>query len=433
MERPVPRARQIVAAVIGNALEWYDFSVYGFLAAIMARLFFPASSEYISLLVYLATFGVGFFMRPVGAIVLGLYADRHGRKAAMQLVMLMMTAGIAMVAFAPPYAAIGLAAPLLMVLARLLQGFATGGEFACATSFLVETAPVARRGVYGSLQMVGQGLSALGGALAGALVTRGLAPDQIDAWGWRVPFLVGLLIAPVGIYIRRYLQETDEFKAVPAETRRRVGIGALLREHPQAVAASFGLVVCGTTAFYIVLLYMPTYANKQLALPLGDAFLAQVAAIAWLIALTPLFGALTDRIGRRPVMIGATIAYLLLPYPLLHWVQAAPSVDRFLVMQLVLCTAVAGHFGAISTALADQFPTAVRSTGMAIAYNFAVMLFGGFAPAIVTWLIKATDTPLAPAFYAMFGAAVGLAAALTMIEGLKRPPLVLAASAGKSA
>jgi MFS family permease len=230
MKSHAPRTRQIVAAVIGNALEWYDFVVFGFVSVVISRLFFPASSEYARLLLTFATFGVGFFMRPVGAIALGLYADRVGRKAAMQLVIFLMTIAVAIVAFAPTYDSIGLGAPLLIVLARLLQGFATGGEFSSATSFLVEIAPAGRRGYFGSLQMVGQGLSAFLGALAGALVTRGLSPDQLDAWGWRIPFLAGLLIGPVGLYIRRHLAETDEFLAVLKDAAAPVRIGVLLRQ-----------------------------------------------------------------------------------------------------------------------------------------------------------------------------------------------------------
>ena len=197
MTQRQPRTRQIIAAVIGNALEWYDFVVYGFFTVIISRLFFPAQSEYASLLLTMATFGVGFFMRPVGGIGLGVYADRRGRKAALQLIIGLMTLSMAIIACAPPYAAIGIAAPLLVVLARLLQGFATGGEFASATAFLVESAPAPRRGFYGSLQMVGQSVAALGGAIAGALVTYTLTPAQIDSWGWRLPFLFGLIIGPV--------------------------------------------------------------------------------------------------------------------------------------------------------------------------------------------------------------------------------------------
>jgi MFS family permease len=420
-----PRTSQIVAAVIGNALEWYDFVVYGFLTVIIARLFFPAQNEYASLLLTMATFGVGFFMRPVGGIVIGLYADRKGRKAALQLIIGLMTLAMAMIAFAPPYAAIGIAAPLLMLLARLLQGFATGGEFASATTFLVESAPSHRRGFYGSLQMVGQSLAALCGAVAGTLITRGLAPEQIDAWGWRLPFLFGLIIGPVGLYIRSYLHETDAF----LESRRagavRNPLRTVLAQNGRGLAVTFGLVICGTISYYVVLVYMPTFAKTQLGMPLTDAFVAQVIGLICLTVTIPLCGALCDRVGRRPLLLAATVAYFVLLYPLFVWVYASPSFGRLAFMQGILCTLVGVYFGPISTAIAEQFPTGVRSTGLAIAYNFAVMLFGGFAQFIVTWLIRETGSPLAPAYYVMFGAVVGFVASLFLVERFRdtRMPL----------
>lgn len=416
MAQQKSRNTQIAAAVIGNALEWYDFVVYGFLTVIISRLFFPAESEYASLLLTMATFGVGFFMRPVGGILIGLYADRKGRKAALQLIIGLMTLSMAIIAFAPPYAAIGIAAPLLMVFARLLQGFATGGEFASATSFLVEMAPPGRRGFYGSLQMVGQSLAALSGAIAGALVTRGLAPEQIDSWGWRLPFIFGLLIGPVGIYIRKYLDETDAF----LESRKAAtGSGAdkfSLIRNARSIAVSFGLVICGTISFYVVLVYMPTFAKTQLGIPLADAFVAQVIGLICLTLVTPLSGTLSDSIGRKPILMAAAIAYFVLLYPLFDWVHSAPSLMRLTLMQAVLCSMVGVYFGAISTALAEQFPTRVRSTGLAIGYNFAVMLFGGFAQFIVTWLIRETGSPIAPAYYVMFGAVVGFVASLFVVD-----------------
>ncbi len=426
----LPRIRQILAAVVGNALEWYDFSIFGFLSVVIARLFFPSSSETAGLLLTFATFGVGFFMRPVGAIAIGLYADRKGRKAALQLVILLMTIAVALVVCTPTYATIGIGAPLLIVLARLLQGFAAGGEFSSATSFLVESGPPAQRGYYGSLQMVGQGVSALLGALAGTLVTRALAPEQLDAWGWRLPFAVGLLVGPVGLYIRRHVEETPEFLKIAQQTTNRVRIGALLREHTRAVIASFLLIVCTTTCFYVVLLYMPAYAKTQLGLPLGEAFTAQIIALAWLVLLTPLFGYLSDIVGRRPIIVVGAIGYFLLPYPLFSMALAQPGFYRLLALQVSMCTVVAMLFGVMSTALAEQFPTAVRSTGMGIAYNFAVMIFGGFAPVIVTWLIQASGSPVAPSFYIMFGALAGLASSFLLVEPA---PATLGAGAEASA
>lgn len=405
------KRRQIFAAVVGNALEWYDFVVYGFMTAIISRLFFPTDSEYASLLAAMATFGVGFFMRPVGGILIGMYADRKGRKAALQLIILLMTISIAMIAFAPTHAAIGAAAPVLIVAARLLQGAATGGEFASATAFLIESAPPGRRGLFGSLQMVGQSVAALGGAAAGMLVTQALSPQQLDSWGWRVPFLVGLLIGPVGLWMRRHLDETEAFLQAAGEASVPVGLRAVLRDHMREVLVCFGLVLSSTIMFYVVLVYMPTYAKTQLHMPLGDAFAAQVTGLICLTVLIPFFGLLSDRIGRRPVLMLAALLYLVLPWPLLAWVLDDPTPARLTAMQVTLCSAIAVGFGAISTALAEQFPVRQRSTGLALAYNFAVMLFGGFAQLIVTWLIAVTGTPIAPAYYVMFGAAVGLAAA----------------------
>ena len=401
---------QIVAAVIGNALEWYDFVVYGFLTVIIARLFFPAQNEYASLLLTMATFGVGFFMRPVGGIVLGMYADRKGRKAALQLIIALMTLSMAMIAFAPPYAAIGVAAPLLILLARLLQGFATGGEFASATSFLVESAPAHRRGFYGSLQMVGQSLAALSGAVAGTLITRGLAPEAIDAWGWRLPFLFGLIIGPVGLYIRRYLAETEAFIEARRERAVLNPLRTVVTQHSRGLAVTFGLVICGTISYYVVLVYMPTFAKTQLGMSMSDAFTAQIFGLICLTVTIPLCGALSDRIGRKPILMAATVAYFLLLYPMFAWIHAQPGLLRLAIMQGVLCSLVGVLFGPISTAIAEQFPTGVRSTGLAVAYNFAVMLFGGFAQFIVTWLIRETGSPLAPAYYVMFGAVVGFVA-----------------------
>ena len=420
MQTTTVKNRQILAAVIGNALEWYDFVVYGFLTVIISRLFFPSDSEYSSLLLAMATFGVGFFMRPVGGILIGMYADRKGRKSALQLIILLMTLAMAMIAFAPTQAAVGAAAPIAIVLARLLQGMATGGEFASATAFLVESAPAGRRGFYGSLQMVGQSIAALAGASAGMLITQGLSPEQLDSWGWRLPFMFGLLIGPVGLWIRRHLDETEAFMqataAEHAEPDQLVGFKALWREHKRDVLVCFGLVLSSTIMYYVVLIYMPTYAKTQLNIPLKDAFMAQVAGLLCLTAGTPVFGMLSDRIGRRPVMLLASVLYFVLPYPLFSWLQAEPVLLRLAIMQVILCSAIAIGFGAISTVLAEQFPVRMRSTGLALAYNFAVMLFGGFAQLIVTWLIGVTGTPLAPAYYVMFGAVAGFAAAWFITE-----------------
>ena len=411
-----PKPVEIAAAVIGNALEWYDFIVFGFFTVVISRLFFPSDSQYASLLLTTATFGVGFFMRPVGGIFLGIYADRRGRKAALLMVITLMTVAIAMIAFAPTYAAIGVGAPLIMVVARLLQGFSAGGEFASATAFLIESAPAGRRGLYGSWQMVGQGLAVLLGAILGTLLTRSLTPETLGSWGWRIPFLFGLIIGPVGLYIRRNLDETSAFLQSNRSSAGQPDTATVLMSHVKEMLACLGMVVSGTISFYVILIYIPTFARTQLHLPLDQAFLAQSIGLACEVVLIPICGVLSDFIGRKPVMITALVLNLLVTNPLFSWVSASPSFGALLTMQIILCGLFGVFNGPISTALAEQFPTRVRSTALAIAYNIAVMLFGGFAQFFVTWLIQATGTPIAPAYYLMFGAAVGLLAAFFLKE-----------------
>jgi MFS transporter, MHS family, proline/betaine transporter len=431
--KPTPKPLQVAAAVIGNALEWYDFIVFGFMTIVISRLFFPAESQYASLLLTTATFGVGFFMRPVGGILLGIYADHKGRKAALLLIIVLMTAAIAMIGFAPTYAAVGVGAPLTIVTARLLQGFATGGEFASATTFLIESAPPHRRGFYGSWQMVGQGLAVLLGALLGALVTRNFGPEALDSWGWRVPFLFGLVIGPVGLFIRRHLEETDAFlEAREAATANR-GYRVTLSGYIKETLVCMGIITSATISFYVVLLYMPTFARTQLHLPLDDAFIAQAIGLACLIVLAPLSGALSDRIGRKPIMIGALISYLALTYPLFHWLFDNPSFGNLAIVQVTLCSLLGIFFGPMSTAVAEQFAVRARSTGLGIAYNSAVMIFGGFAQFFVTWLIKATGSPIAPSFYVLFGATIGLAAAFFLVDRARDSRLAVVEAVAPSA
>ena len=421
-----PKAVQVAAAVVGNALEWYDFIVFGFFAVVIAKLFFPTSSQYASLLLTTATFGVGFFMRPVGGVVLGVYADRKGRKAALLLVVGLMTIAIALIGFAPTYATIGVAAPLIIVIARLLQGFSAGGEFASATSFLIETAPAGRRGFYGSWQMVGQGLAVLIGALLGTFLTRALTPDQLDGWGWRVPFLFGLIIGPLGLYIRRHLEETTAFIQAAQKQHARPALGAAVVAHTKETLVTIGIVIAGTISFYVILLYMPTFARIQLHLRLDQAFFAQAVSLACMIVLIPIFGALSDVVGRKPITIAALLLILVLAYPLFSWLNQSPSLQSLMVTQIALCSVVGVFFGPLSTVLAEQFPAHIRSTGLAIGYNLAVMVFGGFAQFFVTWLIQVTGSPVAPAFYVMFGAAAGLLAAFFLKERARIADLSIA-------
>lgn len=401
--------RAVAAAVIGNALEWYDFTVFSFMAVVIADLFFPTTNEYSSLLLTTATFGVAFFMRPIGGIVLGLYADRAGRKAALSLVILLMTLGIFLLAAAPPYAAIGVGAPLLIVFGRLLQGFSAGGEFGSATALLIEAAPFSKRGFYGSWQMASQAAALLIGAIVGAVVTHGLSTDALHAWGWRVPFMLGLIIGPIGLYIRRHLADSEAFLHAQ-ESARRATLAYVFIKHGREVLCGLGSVIALTVTVYVLISYLPTFAVKQLKLPYAESFYAVILGNLLLMVLSPVAGAWSDRVGRRGLSLWSLGLTLALIYPLFVWLDAAPSIARLVLVQAILSVTLAGYYGPFGAMIAELFPANVRSTGLSLAYNVAVMLFGGFGQFIVTWLIKATGSPLAPTYYVMGGLAVSFVA-----------------------
>ncbi|CAJ0791427.1 Proline/betaine transporter [Ralstonia mannitolilytica] len=404
---PPPAWRLIAAASIGNALEWFDLVVYGFFAVTIAKLFFPAGNDTVSLLLTLGTFGVSFFMRPLGAVVLGVYADRAGRKAALTLSILLMMAGTLLIAVMPTYASIGVLAPVGIVLARMIQGFSAGGEFGSATAFLAEHG-AHRRGFFSSWQASSQGLTTLLAAIFGAVLTSALTPGQMLSWGWRVPFFFGLLIGPVAFYIRRHIDETPEFLA--ALTTQRP-LADTFTHQKERLTLAIGAVVVGTVATYLIL-YMPTYAVKQLGIPASAAFSATIATGITQMIGAPIFGHWSDRIGRTGIMIGAATLFLLLAYPAFAVLAAHPRFGVLIGMQLFLGTIVSAYFGALPALLTELFPTQTRTTGMSLGYNIAATVFGGFAPFIVTWLIGATGSPLAPSFYLTAAAAASIVALL---------------------
>lgn len=397
--------RIVVAASIGNALEWFDLVVYGFFAVIISKLFFPAGNDTVSLLVTLGTFGVSFFMRPLGAIVLGAYADRAGRKAALTLSILLMMAGTLIIAILPVYATIGLAAPLILVLARLMQGFSAGGEFGSATAFLAEHVP-GRRGFFASWQIASQGLTTLLAALFGVVLTGKLSPEQMMSWGWRVPFFFGLLIGPVAWYIRTRLDETPEFLAAETTT---TPLRDTFASHKLRLVIAIGLVVLGTVSTYLVL-FMPTYGVKQLGLSPSVSFAAILLVGAIQLVFAPVVGHVSDRRGRTGIMLVSAVLLLVLIYPAFAYLVAHPTFETLIAIQIVFAFLMTGYFGALPGLLSEIFPVATRTTGMSLAYNIAVTVFGGFGPFIIAWLISATGTKTAPSFYMMFAAVISLVA-----------------------
>jgi len=399
--------RVIAAASIGNALEWFDLVVYGFFAVTIATLFFPAESDTVSLLMTLGTFGVSFFMRPLGAVVLGVYADKAGRKAALTLSILLMMVGTLMIAVMPTYASIGVLAPVGIVIARMIQGFSAGGEFGSATAFLAEHG-ASRRGFFSSWQASSQGLTTVLAACFGAFLTSALTAEQMLDWGWRIPFFFGLLIGPVAFYIRRNIDETPEFLAT--ETSQRP-LSDTFSNQPERLLLAIGAVVVGTVASYLIL-YMPTYAVKQLGIPPSAAFAATIATGVVQMIGAPIFGHWSDRVGRTGIMLGAALLFLVLAYPAYALLAAYPTFGMMIGVQLCIGAIISAYFGVLPALLTELFPTATRTTGMSLGYNIAATLFGGFAPFIVTGLISVTGNPLAPSFYLSAAAAISVATLL---------------------
>ena len=397
--------RAVVAASIGNALEWFDFVIYGFFASTIAKLFFPVGDEKISLLLALATFGVTFFMRPLGAIVLGSFADRYGRKAALVLTMMAMMVGTAIIAFAPTYTSIGIFATVLIVLARLIQGFSAGGEFGSATAFLAEQNPQ-RRGFYASWQFASQAVTTILATGFGAAMTGLLSQDQLEAWGWRLPFFAGLLIGPVGYYIRRHLDETSEFKSSDIS---HSPLRETFTDSRKMLAIALGAVILCTVAMYTIL-FMPIYATRQLGLSASGSYLATLITGAIQLVLLPVFGAWSDKVGRTPVAIVSAVILTLAAYPLFVWLASSPTLQTLIIVQAVMGVLMAGYMGSLPAFMSELFPTRLRTTGLSISYAFGVALFGGFAPFINAWLIQITGSNVAPSFYLTSAGIVSLVA-----------------------
>ncbi|UIF90717.1 MFS transporter [Cupriavidus sp. UYPR2.512] len=405
--QPSQRRRAIIATVIGNGLEWFDFTVYSFFAVIIARLFFPTGDDLSSLLLAVATFGVGFFMRPVGGIVLGIYADRVGRKAALSLTILLMALGTTLIGMAPTYDQVGIFAPLLIVVARLMQGFSAGGEMGGATAFLTEYAPARQRAYYSSWIQASIGVAVLLGAAVGTFVTSSLSTEALNSWGWRLPFLLGIVIGPVGYYIRHHLDETPTFR--DNAERADSPLKEIVQAYPGETLASFSMVILWTVCTYVLLFYMPTYAVKVLKVPQADGFIAGMAGGSAIMVFAPLVGLLADRIGRRVLLSGSALLILVLAWPMFAYINHTPGLASLLVFQLVFGVLIATYTGPILAAFSELFPARVLSTGLSVAYNFAVTIFGGFASFIITWLIATTGSSMAPAIYVMIAAAISLA------------------------
>lgn len=386
---PAPRAQQrkaILAGISGYVLEWFDFGVYGFLAPIIARNFFPSTNEYASLLASFAVFGVGFVARPIGSLVLGRMADKEGRQKALSITMLLMAGSTVMIGCLPSYAQAGLLAPCLLVLARLIQGFSAGGEWGTAAAFLVEWGGKSRRGFFGSFQQssIAAGLL-LGSAVAATMATL-LPAESLQQWGWRIPFFLGALLGPLGMYMRRSVPESPAYEKGSAH---KIVARGEVRAFSRAVCHAFSFVIFWAVCSYMVSVYMPTFAAKYGHVTRQQALWTSTASLASVIILAPLMGFLSDRFGRKPLLLSSCLFFLLFSYPLYKKIVVTESFTTFFLLQLLMNVMFAMYSGPGPSAIAEMFPTRVRSTGVSFGGAMAIIL-GGFSPFLTTWIIEGT-------------------------------------------
>jgi MFS family permease len=407
------RAGPVLRVASGNFLEMYDFMVFGYYAAAIGRTFFPSGSEFASLMKALMTFGAGYLMRPLGAIMLGAYVDRHGRRKGLLLTLGLMAIGTASIAFTPGYRSIGVLAPLSVLLGRLLQGLSAGVELGGVSVYLAEIASPGRKGFFVSWQSASQQVAVALAAVIGIALTYNLSADSMNRWGWRVPLLVGCLIIPLLFLLRRSLGETEEFLA-----RKR---HPSMRQIVRTVAANWRLVGLGmmlstmtTVCFYMITAYTPTFGSTVLHLANTRVqFVILCVAISnffWL----PVMGALSDRIGRQPILVAVTVLTLVTAYPALSWLVSSPSTGRLLAVELWLSCMFGSYNGAMVVYLTEIMPPEVRTSGFSVAFSLATAIFGGFTPAVCTYLIEVSGNRAVPGLWLSFAAALGLVAAVAL-------------------
>jgi len=427
-------SRSKIATVLrvtsGNFLEMFDFFLFGFYATYISKAFFPAGSDFASLMLTFMTFGAGFLMRPLGAILLGAYVDQIGRRKGLIMTLCIMACGTILIAFVPGYATIGLLAPFLVLIGRLLQGFSAGVELGGVSVYLSEMATPGNKGFYVSWQSGSQQVAVMFAAVIGYVLNLALMPADVAAWGWRVPFFIGCMIVPFLFYIRRSLEETEEFlerKHHPSMPE----IFASLAQNWRIVLLGMLLVVMTTISFYTITVYTPTFGKNVLKLTDTESLLVTfcvgLSNFIWL----PVMGALSDRLGRKPLLLVFSALTVLTAYPALSWLVGNATFLHMLLVLLWLSFLYGSYNGAMVVALTEIVPVSVRTAGFSLAYSLATALFGGFTPLVSTWLIEAAGNSAAPAFWMSFGGACGLVATLVVYR--ERSARVVTAGGGLSA
>jgi MFS family permease len=399
----------VVRVSSGNFLEMYDFMVFGYYAAAIGKAFFPSGNPFVSLTLSLMTFGAGFLMRPIGAIVLGAYADKHGRRAGLILSLSLMSIGILSIACVPGYTTVGLLAPLLVLTGRLLQGFSAGMELGGVSVYLSEIATPGHKGFYVSWQSASQQVAVMFAALLGMVLNSILSVQKMALWGWRIPLLVGCIIIPFLFRLRRSLEESDEFVA----RKRHPSSSEIFRSlvsNARLVAIGTMLFTMTTVSFYMITAYTPTFGSAVLHLATLDTLIVTFCVGASNLVWLPVMGSLSDRIGRLPLLVGCTVLMLLTAYPAMLWLVSGPSFSKLLAVELWLSFVYASYNGALIVFMTEIIPIDVRTLGFSLAYSLATAVFGGFTPAINTYLIHISGNRAVPGLWLSFAAACGLGA-----------------------
>jgi len=401
------KTQVIAATTLGTALEFYDFTIYSFFAIQIGQLFFPSASPVNQFLLSIGVFGVGFVVRPLGGIVIGAYADRAGRKKAMVLTIMLMALSCALIASAPPYAVAGMAAPFIVLAARLIQGFAAGGEFGPGTTLLVEYASDSTRAFFASWNFAATALGLALGAAVATLINVSLPKDAVLAWGWRIPFVLGIVAAPVGMLIRRRLEETLS-DASSARTHRRGALKAALTTHLKLTILGTFAELGGSVSVYITAFFLPSHAVRTLHLSSTASVASGVISSLVLFVAAPIAGKLADRFSRKRVLVISRVTLLLTVYPAFAWLSAQPSTLMLCAVSAFLALFVAGQIVPVLVMIPELFPKHVRATGIALTYVVSASFFGGFSPFVASWLVALTGNPLAPAWYVAAACAVSL-------------------------
>ncbi|WP_019746519.1 MFS transporter [Rhodococcus erythropolis] len=402
-ERLAAARKAVISSSLGAALEWFDVIVYASFAVVIAHNFFPGGDNTLGLILTFATFAISYVIRPLGGMVLGSYADRRGRKNALTLTMMLMMIGTLIMAVAPTTSMIGPWAGVVILVSRLIQGFSAGGEFGTATTFLVETAPH-KKAFYSSWQVASQGASVFLASLFGYVLNTHLSHEALYSWGWRVPFFFGIIVGPVGLYIRAKLDETDDFKTSVPE---KAPLKTTLTRHLGRVLTGAAVVGVATISIYLIL-YMPTFAVKNLGVSASAGYLGGIVAGLVTLITVPLIGHLADRVGPARVMTWAAVAAIVLAWPLFKLMVDHPSTLTLVLVVSALGVIMAFAFGPLPALMSSLLPAEIRATGMSLSYNLGVTLLGGIAPLVLTWLISTTGSLDAPSYYYMTVAVLSL-------------------------